>query len=258
MNLHAENLYHIEAPPAIEINVRPNILYTEEYSYLTRDELEVLFLLATTEMFADGFTSFSFSGIKRQLGKHQQKITKAVNRLVSKELISKTETGYSISAKGTNILSEIVKIQNAFDLHKSSDSYIEQRIIFNDEISLDEIAIQLIGKWFGSFRYLSHTEGKQFVIRWQLVDSRASATLRIYPGEAIINVIPDKNDLQNYSYEEALEQLSQYLIEILISLGLHPSIDFEGWRTSTISELDYQEKLASWLRTYRTQIHSEN
>jgi len=51
------------------------VLYKEEYSYLTRDELEVLFLLATTEMSAEGLTSFSFSGIKRKLGKHQQKIT---------------------------------------------------------------------------------------------------------------------------------------------------------------------------------------
>ena len=87
MELYSDNFTQITAPSAIEINVRPNILYTDEYSYLTKDELEVLFLLATTEMSAEGYTSFSFSGIKRQLGKHQQKITKAVNRLLSKELI---------------------------------------------------------------------------------------------------------------------------------------------------------------------------
>ena len=86
MELYTDDFYSIDAPPAIEINIRPNILYTEEYSYLTRDELEVLFLLATTEMSDEGLSFFSFSGIKRQLGKHQQKITKAVNRLLSSPL----------------------------------------------------------------------------------------------------------------------------------------------------------------------------
>ena len=177
MNFNSSDFHQIDAPPAIEINIRQNILYTEEYSYLTKDELEVLFLFATTEMFEEGFTSFSFSGIKRQLGKHQQKITKAINRLVTKELISKSEVGYSLSKKGTNILSQIVSLNNAYDLYKSSNTFLEQRIIFDKSVSLEDIAMQLIGKWFGSFRYISHTEGKQLIIRWQLADSKASAIL---------------------------------------------------------------------------------
>ncbi len=258
MNLSTDDFYKLEAPPAVEINVRPNILYTEEYSYLTKDELEVLFLLATTEMSAEGMTSFSFSGIKRQLGKHQQKITKAINRLVSKGLISKNDTGYSISNKGTSILSQVIKVQNAVDMHKATDRYLEQRIIFDSTISLDEIAILLVGKWFGSFRYISHTEGKQLTVRWQLVDTKSSATLKLLPDEAILNIIPDSNDLLQFSYEQALEDLSQYIISVAMSLGVTSTIESEGWQSSSISELEYAQKLTSWLGNLDAGSLSEN
>lgn len=249
MNLYSDNITNFEAPTAIEVNVRPNILYTDEYSYLTKDELEVLFLFATTEMSAEGFTSFSFSGIKRQLGKHQQKITKAVNRLLSKGLVTKNDIGYSLSPKGTTIISEIVKMQNAVDLAKGPEEYLQQSMIFTSKVPLDDIASMLVGKWFGSFRYISHTEGQSFVIRWQLVDSRSSATLHVYENNAILTIIPEKNNLQKFFYEQALDDLSHYIIEILNSLGIKSTIDFEGWRRSTISKIEYQQKLLSWLNT---------
>lgn len=258
MNLYSDEIYKLESPPAVEINVRPNILYTEEYSYLTKDELEVLFLLATTEMSAEGMTSFSFSGIKRQLGKHQQKITKAVARLVSKGLISKNNSGYSISYKGNSILSQIIKLQNAVDMHKATDRYLEQRIIFDSNISLEEIAILLVGKWFGSFRYISHTEGKQLIVRWQLVDTKASATLKLFPNEAILNIIPDSNDLLQFSYEQAMEELSQYVVSLVTSLGINSTIDSEGWLNSSISEIEYAQRLTSWLGTFNAASLSEN
>ena len=258
MNLYSDDFYKLEAPPAVEINVRPNILYTEEYSYLTRDELEVLFLLATTEMSAEGLTTFSFSGIKRQLGKHQQKITKAVNRLVSKGLIYKNSAGYSISQKGTTILSEIIKLQNAVDLHKATDKYLEQRIIFDSKISLEKIAFLLVGKWFGSFRYISHTEGKQLTVRWQLVDTKASATLKLFPDEAILNIVPENDEKLLFTYEQALEDLSQYFIGLIESQGVHAEIDHEGWQNSSISEIEYQQRLTSWLRTSNAAALSEN
>jgi len=247
MDLHTDNFSRINAPPAVEINIRPNVLYTEEYSYLTKDELEVLFLLATTDMFTEGLSSFSFSGIKRQLGKHQQKITKAVNRLLSKNLICKNSIGYSISSKGTAVLSEIVKVQNAVDLHQSTDDFLQQRIVFNEKLPLDDITTLLVGKWFGSFRYISHTEGKDLIVRWQLVDSRASATLHVFDDEAILNIIPDKQDSQRFSYEQALADLSRYFFEILSSFGINAIIEYEGWRRRILSEIDFQQRFTAWL-----------
>ncbi|NHJ47792.1 MAG: hypothetical protein FK733_08390 [Asgard group archaeon] len=250
MELYSDDFSNFDAPPAIEIKIRPSILYTEEYSYLTRDELEVLFLLATTEMNAEGLTSFSFSGLKRQLGKHQQKITKAVNRLLSKDLISKGNNGYSISSKGTNVLSEIIKVQNAVDLHQSNENYLQQRITFNCKAPLDEITSLLIGKWFGSFRYISHSEGKNLTIRWQLVDNRSSATLQLFENEAILTIIPDKEDFQQFSYEQALDDLSQYIISLITSFGIHSTVDYEGWGRSSNSKIDYAQKFLLWLSTY--------
>jgi DNA-binding MarR family transcriptional regulator len=252
MDLYNDDFSSFNAPPAIEINIRPNILYTEEYSYLTRDELEVLFLLATTEMTAEGLTSFSFSGLKRQLGKHQQKITKAVNRLLSKGLISKKDTGYSISPKGTNVLSEIIKVQNAVDLNQSNETYLQQRITFNKQVPLDELTSMLIGKWFGSFRYISHTEGKNLIIRWQLVDNRASATLNLDNYGAVLTIIPDNKDFQHYIYEQALDDLSQYIITLINSFGIQSTIDFEGWGKSSISKIQYQQQFITWLDTFNS------
>ncbi|MHA1531056.1 MAG: hypothetical protein ACTSR6_03565 [Candidatus Heimdallarchaeota archaeon] len=250
MDFYTDSFSSINAPPAVEINIRPNILYTDEYSYLTKDELEVLFLLATTDMFTEGLSSFSFSGIKRQLGKHQQKITKAVNRLLSKNLICKNSVGYSISSKGTAVLSEVIKVQNAVDLHQSTDDFLQQRIVFNENLPLDEIASLLVGKWFGSFRYISHTDGKDLIVRWQLVDSRASATLHVFEDEAFLSIIPDKHDSQKFSYEQALDDLSRYFFEILSSLGINAVIEYEGWRRSSLSEIDFQQRFSAWLSSH--------
>jgi len=249
MDFYTDNFAESNAPPAVEINIRSNVLYTEEYSYLTKDELEVLFLFATTDMFTEGLSSFSFSGIKRQLDKHQQKITKAVNRLLSKNLICKNSFGYSISSKGTAILSEIIKLQNAVDMQQSTNEFLQQRITFNEKIPLDDITSLLVGKWFGSFRYISHTEGKDLVIRWQLVDSRASATLHVYSDEAILNIIPDKHDTQKFSYEQALDDLSRYFIEILSSLGISAVIENEGWRNNSLSGIEFQQMFSAWLNS---------
>ena len=252
MDFYTDSFSSINAPPAIEINIRHNILYTDEYSYLTKDELEVLFLLATTDMFTEGLSSFSFSGIKRQLGKHQQKITKAVNRLLSKNLICKNNIGYSISSKGTAVLSEVIKVQNAVDLHQSTDDFLQQRIVFNENLPLDEITNLLVGKWFGSFRYISHTEGKDLIIRWQLVDSRASATLHVFDDEAILSIMPDKRDSQKFSYEQALDDLSRYFFEILSSIGVNAVIEYEGWRRSSLSEIDFQQRFSAWLSSHNS------
>ncbi|MHA1211938.1 MAG: hypothetical protein ACTSSH_05700, partial [Candidatus Heimdallarchaeota archaeon] len=188
-------------------------------------------------------------GIKRQLGKHQQKITKAVNRLVSKNLLLKNSIGYSLTAKGTTILSDIVKLQNTVDLHKSSNEFLQQRIIFSSTIALEEVANLLVGKWFGSFRYISHTDGKHLTIRWQLVDSRSSAVLQVYQDEAIISIIPDRNTPQKYSYEQALTDLSHYFVDLLETFGIQISIGFEGWRQNSISQIEYQQQLFSWLNS---------
>ncbi|RLI72374.1 MAG: hypothetical protein DRP02_01825 [Candidatus Gerdarchaeota archaeon] len=257
MDIYTDAYRNGSAFPAVEINIRPSLLYTEEYSYLTRDELEVLFLLATTEMLAEGLTLFSFSGIKRQLGKHQQKITKAVNRLLTKELLYKNKNHYSLSQKGLAILSEIVKVQNAIDLHQSSTEFLQQIVVFDSNIPLDDFSSFLVGKWFGAFRYLSHTEGKNFIIRWQLVDSRSIASLEIYKNELILTIIPEKNDKQKLPYEQALDSLSQYITTFLKSLGVTPTTEYQGWRKSSVSKIEYQQKLLSWLNSAKSFL-SEN
>ena len=193
MNLNSRDFLKLDAPAAVEINVRPNVLYTEQFSYLTKDEVEVLFLLATTEMSAEGSTSFSFSGIKRQLGKHQQKITKAINRLVTKNLITKNPFGYSLSPEGTRVLLEISKLQNAINLQPSNEAFLEQRIIFDKPLSIEKLSPLLVGKWFSSFRYISHSEGKTLVLRWQLVDSQTKATIIVSESEAILNIAEAQN-----------------------------------------------------------------
>ena len=137
-----------------------------------------------------------------------------------------------------------------------SSSNLEQKIITNQNIPIDQLAQLLVGKWFGSFRYISHTEGKQLVIRWQLVDSKSSAILRVLKNTAIINIIPDKNDNQTFSYERSLEELSHYLQDLLTTIGIESFISVEGWNNPTL-EIDYQKRLSSWLNTFN-QALTEN
>jgi DNA-binding MarR family transcriptional regulator len=261
MNLFANDFTTLNAPPAIAINLQQKTLYSEQYSYLTKDELEVLFLFATTSMSMQGSTSYSFSGLKRQLGKHQQKVTKAINRLLSKGFISKNgDNGYSISRKGRSVLAEIVQEQNAVNLHQSLDRYYEQRLVFEPPISLSEIGSIFIGKWFGSFRYLSHSQNKDsFVIRWQIVESKTIASFTISHNEGIITIFPiqNKNKRHQKATEVILQELSQFIFDSLEAIDIIPSITSEGWRKNRLTELDYEQKLMNWLSNFRPE-YSEN
>ncbi|MEA2070514.1 MAG: hypothetical protein U9O98_04410 [Asgard group archaeon] len=252
MNFSPTEFNSLTAPPEAEINIRSNILYSEEYSYLTRDELEVLLLLATIDMYSEGYTSFSFTGIKRKLDKHQQKIAKAIDRLISKNLILKTNSGYyTISTKGTDILSSIMKVQNAIDLYKPTEDYFERKITFDSKVGLDELCSKLVGKWFGPFRYLSHSLGKNLIIRWQLVQSKTLATMLISPNDAILSIYPTKDELTTISIEEAMTELMNYLIDYLDKYAIKTKINYTEWKINHGQKVDYQEKLSSWLGTYK-------
>ncbi|MBD3191478.1 MAG: hypothetical protein GF308_12590 [Candidatus Heimdallarchaeota archaeon] len=248
MDLYANNFYKLNALPVVEINVQPNVLYSEEYSYLTLDELEVLFLFATTEMSSDGLTSFSFSGIKRKLGKHQQKVTKAINRLISKDFINKNSFGYSIAPKGRKILSEIVKLQNAIELQLSAKEFLEQKLEFTEPLPLSQVADLLVGKWFSSFRYISHSGGENLIIRWQIVNSKTSATLLLSPEEGILTIYPSENDHPGL-VEKALADFSSFVQEsIETALDIQAMVTSQGWQNNVATKIDYQQRLTSWLR----------
>ncbi|MHA1557606.1 MAG: hypothetical protein ACTSPM_11815, partial [Candidatus Heimdallarchaeota archaeon] len=78
------------------------------------------------------------------------------------------------------------------------------------------------------------------------------------PDEAILNIVPDSNDLLQFSYEQALDNLSQYIRSLVTSLGVTSTIESEGWQNSSISELEYAQRLTSWLGTFNAGSLSEN
>ena len=84
----------------------------------------------------------------------------------------------------------------------------------------------------------------------------ALSTIKGLPNEmtTLINqfpyfdIIPDNGDKQSFAYEQVMDELTQYLVDLITSIGVRVSIVSDEWRTSPALEIDYQARLSSWLK----------
>jgi DNA-binding transcriptional ArsR family regulator len=127
-------------------------------------------------------SNYSFKGLMRKLGLHQQSLSRALHRLEELGLVEKSQTGYRL-VKG--IESTISRI----DLHRSKGREYMQ--LLQTYIPLNvravEIVRQLIGKWFKNLRWLGMIEsGTGYTLQWSSDDGSFQINLRMISDYIVI------------------------------------------------------------------------
>jgi|WetSurMetagenome_2_1015567.scaffolds.fasta_scaffold31773_4 DNA-binding MarR family transcriptional regulator len=141
---------------------------------LRSSDIEVLRSLGQEEALA-------FQGLKRKMHIHQEKLSRALQRLEQIGLVTKTERGYALTAKGIEI-SQRWPVEEA----KGHESILQSFIPGGVHPRL--IANQLEGRWFGNLRWLGTREGsEETVLRWVTYDTEVEVDLRIRWGEIIVD-----------------------------------------------------------------------
>ncbi len=149
------------------------------------------------------YNQYTFNGLARKLGMHQQSLSRSLHRLESSGLVEKSQTGYRLSR---NLRSVLVK-KSRLDLEDLSKKISKQHMQFVQVLQLyipttvkvEEIVSKLVGKWFGSLRWIGLVEGDGgYVLQWAN-DDKFQVNLKIVSRYAIVesNAVGDKDKAES-------------------------------------------------------------
>ena len=139
---------HIDASPSDSVS------YDSDESNLTPRDTGVL-----QTVMEEGLTVFTFDGLKRLTGLHQEKLSRIIDRLEEEGLLEKVDEGYRITPRGN----ETIPRPLGYSLQPIS---IVQSLLPRD-VDLQQIISGLKGRWFGGLRWLGYTQNEEgTVLKW--------------------------------------------------------------------------------------------
>jgi predicted transcriptional regulator len=147
----------------------------DEFDFDER-ELEVLKLLSGEQN-----AHYSFQGLRRRLGFHQETLTRTLKRLEEARMIERSPEGYKLRGTSTDY-SFTVQTHPSLSkpiINASLPSQVDVTVLFQ----------KLRGRWFSNFRWLGYsTDGNQLYMSWIREDGQMELQARIGNGKITIGV----------------------------------------------------------------------
>jgi len=107
----------------------------------------------------EGLTVFTFDGLKRMLGVHQEKLSRVLDRLEDEGLLEKVSEGYSVTLRGSELIPR--------HLNSTQPRILIVQSLLPQDIDLGQIVSRLKGRWFGSLRWLGYSQNEEgMVLKW--------------------------------------------------------------------------------------------
>ncbi len=143
-------------------------------SDLDEREREVLRFLSSEQ---NGY--FSFQGLRRRLGFHQETLTRTLKRLEEAQAIERTAEGYKAKNHG-NTYAFTVRTNQHY-AKPVIDAYLPA------QIDVTILFQKLRGRWFSNFRWLGYShDGTQLSMSWISEDGQMQLQARIGGGKIAI------------------------------------------------------------------------
>ena len=137
-------------------------------------ELEVLKLFST-----DQNAHYSFQGLRRRLGLHQETLTRTLKRLEEAHAIEHSPDGYKLKAPGNTFTFNVPTAQ------PNPKPIIEAYL--PTQVDVTVLFQKLRGKWFNTFRWLGYSQdGSALSMSWISEDGRMQLQARIADGKITI------------------------------------------------------------------------
>ena len=163
---------------------------------------------------------YTFNGLVRKLGIHQQSLARSLHRLENAGLVKKTDYGYKLTK---NLDSVLVK-KSRIDLENLSKTISNPHAQFEQVIQLyipttvkvEDVVSKLLGKWFGTLRWIGIVEGDGgYVLQWTSND-KYHVNLKLVSRYAVVesDAVGDKNKSEaTINAHRILEQITKLLKE---------------------------------------------
>lgn len=126
-----------------------------------------------------------FQGLRRRLGIHQEKLSRALHRLQADDLVEKTELGYRVSPRAVSILSPTA-------IRPAMQRVPLLRTFLPLNLNLRDIAASMRGSWFGPLHWYGLTESPdEIVLSWVSEDGSYEVDARLRTGALSIEGLAD-------------------------------------------------------------------
>jgi len=141
-------------PRQLDASPSDSVSYDSEESNLTPRDTGVL-----QTIMEEGLTVFTFDGLKRLTGLHQEKLSRIIDRLEEEGLLEKVAEGYRITARGNETIPR--------PLSSSLQPIPIVQSLLPRDVDLQQIISGLKGRWFGGLRWLGYTQNDEgTVLKW--------------------------------------------------------------------------------------------
>lgn len=133
----------------------------------------------------------SFQGLRRQLGVHQQALSRTLRRLEGDGLVSHEGRGYQLTDRGASLLrGHAVGGPGAGHVR-----FVEA--LLPPHVGAGDVTRLLARRWFGGLRWYAQSEGPgETALHWIAEPSRARVTVRVGASSLTLEVQPDPADPQ--------------------------------------------------------------
>ncbi len=203
----------------------PNsILDESEDSNLTPRDTGVL-----QTVMEEGLTVFTFDGLKRLTGLHQEKLSRIIDRLEEEGLLEKVEEGYRITARGN----ESIPRSLSTGLQPIP---IVQSLLPRD-VDLQQIISGLKGRWFGGLRWLGYTQNDDAtILKWiaeedgiqieaRFADSYLSIDAKVSEGREVSQAVKAAHQLLGH-VSGLYGTPTRRRQHVASQIAFYPSMDF--------------------------------
>ena len=121
---------------------------------------------------------YTFSGIMRKIGMHQETLSRSLQRLFEQDLVQKSQNGYKLSKKGV-----VLKKQTRSESHFTPilKAYLPS------EVDVAKLIVGMRGRWFKNLRWIGIAENKdEHLLQWIDEVGLFQINLRVIPNSIII------------------------------------------------------------------------
>ena len=209
---------HIDASPSDSIS------YDSDESTLTPRDTGVL-----QTVMEEGLTVFTFDGLKRLTGLHQEKLSRIIDRLEEEGLLEKVAEGYRITARGNERIPR--------PLGSAMQPIPIVQSLLPRDVDLQQLISGLKGRWFGGLRWLGYTQNDEgTVLKWiaeedgvqidaRFTDSYLSIDAKVAEGREVSQAVKAAHQLLGHvsGLYGTPTRRRQHLAS---QIAYYPSIDF--------------------------------
>ena len=132
------------------------------------------------DVLSENNSNYTFRGIMRKLGMHQESLSRSLQRLHELDLIEKSQLGYKLSEKGAFLAKEEPELKISHT--PLLQTYVPSNVHVTDIIS------SMAGRWFKNLRWIGMVESQvDHVLRWTSEFGSFELNLHVAPNYITID-----------------------------------------------------------------------